>query len=155
MDKYEFFQDLEEIVTDPIFIGNLNEEIENNTWSISISNELAVEIMVDDFKIFFDRVVANRKKQVENSNSPKMLFYVWFDWMAVQLRFSVISDDNAKLPFAGEVEITENLELIIEDFLRFPYHDEIVLEEVQVDESEINEEDEAKKKLLKVFLIKV
>lgn len=60
MDKNEFFQDLEEIVVDPLFIGNskedIDQEISNNTWSISVSNEMNIKLSVKDFKDFLERL---------------------------------------------------------------------------------------------------
>ncbi|WP_246277400.1 hypothetical protein [Neobacillus endophyticus] len=57
MDKNEFFQDLEEIVVDPLIIGDSEDDIDqekvNNTWSISISNELSTQLSVKDFIDFF------------------------------------------------------------------------------------------------------
>lgn len=63
MDKIDFFYDLEEIITDNIYIGlnieDLNEEIRQNTWSISMSEEIAKQIESKDFINFFEKVIAN------------------------------------------------------------------------------------------------
>ena len=136
MNKNEFFQSLEEIVVDPLFIGDsmqdLDEETANNTWSMSISKELATEIVVEDFIGFFQRVMTNRREQIRGSNNREgMLFYSWFDWQSAQIKFSLLSDFDTALPFGCEIEIIHKLEPIIEEFLSFPYHDGFPFEEVR------------------------
>lgn len=155
MDKNEFFQDLEEIVVDPLFIGNsiedIDQEISNNTWSISVSNELSIELSVKDFKDFFKEVISDRSKQIKNSNKG-MLFYVWFDWQAAQLKLNLISDYDSKLPFSCEIETIDNLEPVIEEFLSFPYHDGFPVEDIREEDEEVEEENNNP---LKVFLCKI
>jgi hypothetical protein len=154
MDKEEFFQDLEEIVVDPMFIGDsedaIDQEIANNTWSISVSNELVTQLSVKDFIVFFGEVISNRRKQINFCNKD-MLFYVWFDWQAAQLRFSLISDYHSKLPFSCEIETIVNLEPIIEEFLSFSYHDGLPTEEI----CEEDKSEEENNNPLKVYLCKI
>jgi hypothetical protein len=156
MDKNEFFRDLEEIVVDHLFIGDseddINQEIANNTWSISVSNELGNKLSVKDFIIFFEEVISHRRKQIKISKKS-MLFYVWFDWQAAQLRFNLISDYCSKLPFSCEIELFDNLEPIIEEFLAFPYHDGFPVEEVSGEDEGIEEEQISNP--LKVFFYKI
>ncbi|SER97540.1 hypothetical protein [Psychrobacillus sp. OK032] len=158
MDKNEFFHSLEEIVVGPLFIGeslqDLAEETTNNTWSISISKELATEILLEDFIDFFQRVMTNRREQISSSNNRDgMLFYIWFDWQSAQIKFNLISDYDTALPFGCEIEITNKLEPIIEEFLRFPYHDGFPFEEVREDDEQMEEGVEGE--TLKVFLFKI
>ncbi|WP_399629438.1 hypothetical protein [Sporosarcina sp. SG10008] len=108
MNKNEFFQSLEEIVVDPLFIGDsmqdLDEETANNTWSMSISKELATEIVVEDFIVFFQRVMTNRREQIRGSNNREgMLFYSWFDWQSAQIKFSLLSDFDATESPSGDL----------------------------------------------------
>ena len=157
MDKNEFFQFLEEIVVDPLFIGDsmqdLDEETANNTWSMSISKKLATEIVVEDFIGFFQRVMTNRREQIKDSNNRDgMLFYIWFEWQSAQIKFNLISDYDTALSFGCEIEITRKLEPIIEEFLRFPYHDGFPFEEVRDDEQM---EEDVKGEILKVCLFKI
>lgn len=154
MDKNEFFQDLEEIVVDPLFIGNskedIDQEISNNTWSISVSNEMNIKLSVKDFKDFFREVISNRSKQIKMSNKG-MLFYVWFDWQAAQLRFNLISDYDSKLPFSCEIETIDNLEPVIEEFLSFPYHDGFPVEDIREEDEGVEENNNP----IKIFLCKI
>lgn len=158
MDKIEFFQDLEEIVVDPLFIGDceddIDQEIVNNTWRISISNKLVTQSSIKDFIDFFGKVISNRRKQIKISNNHLgMLFYVWFDRQDAQLRFNLISDYDFKLPFGCDIEIIDNLEPIIEEFLSYPYHDGFPIENVSDEDEGIKGEQSSD--ILKVFLYKI
>lgn len=160
MDKIEFFQSLEDIVVDPLFIGDrmqdLEEEIANNTWSMSISEKLANEIVVEDFIDLFHRVIMNRREQIRGSNNRAgMLFYIWFDWQSAQLKFNLISDYDIGLPFGCEIEITDKLELIIKEFLSFPYHDGFPFEEVEDDDDDEQMEEDLIGEPLKLYLLKI
>jgi hypothetical protein len=126
MDKNKYFKNLEDIITDPIFIGSskedLDEEISNNMWRISLEQELASKISINDFVVFFNKVIANRQSQIKTSNKQHgMIYYLWFDWMASQLRFNLISTVHEKLPFQCELELLESIEPIINNFLHYPY----------------------------------
>jgi len=137
MHKKEFLQELEEIVDDKIFIGSnldyLDDEISNNTWSISMKQKLVNEFKVEDLIDFFSKVIQNRKEQIINSKyNHGMLFYVWFDRFSARLRFNLISDFHTNLPFGGDIQIIDIITPIIEEFLNFPYHDGLVIEESDV-----------------------
>lgn len=126
----------------------------NNTWSISISGELATKIKVQDFINFYEKVISIRSEQLRNSKiGHDMLFYVWFDWQSAQIKFNLILDYNNILPFSCDIEVIDELELIIAEFLSFPYHDGIEIE-VVTDVDEETEED-IRKDPLKVFLYKI
>jgi hypothetical protein len=81
-----------------------------------------------------------------------MLFYVWFDWQAAQLRFNLISDYESKLPFSLEIETINNLKPIIEEFLCFPYHNGFPVEEISDEDERIEERSSHP---LKVFQCKI
>ncbi|NTU19901.1 hypothetical protein HPY28_06145 [Brevibacillus sp. HB1.2] len=131
VNKDDFLIELEDIVYDSLFIGghkdDLNKEISANMWSISLSKQLASQFTVSDFMNFFHKVIENRKQQILKSNSDHgMLLYVWFDWQASRLKFNLISQVHERLPFSGKIEIIDELEPIINEFLHFSYHDGFV-----------------------------
>jgi hypothetical protein len=129
MTKEKFWQDLEEIINDPLFIGSTDDEINNNLWSISLGSELANAILLKDFSRFIKRVISNRKEQVKILNpTTNILFYLWFDDRASQLKFNIISDNGTGLPFKCKVILCDNYTPILKDFLEHPYHDGIPLE---------------------------
>lgn len=104
MTKDQYFKNLEEIITDPIFIGSSkkdrDQEIDNNMWRITLERNLARQISVNEFVEFLNRIIENRQDQVRASNEEHgMIFYLWFDWQASQLRFNLISNIHEQLPF--------------------------------------------------------
>jgi hypothetical protein len=153
--KEEFFSNLEEIITDPLSIGSREQET-NNMWCISTSSELAKTLTIDDLSAFIDRVISNRKEQIKSQKSVvNMLFYLWFDEQASQIRFNVISDDETGLLFGCEIIPINDYTPIIESFLGHPYHDGIPLESgVEIDFDEGKEFD-VQEYSLKVYCIKL
>jgi hypothetical protein len=130
MNKQEFFNDLQEIITDIVYIApkveDIDEEIMNNSWSISVTQELCKELKEDDLRTFFDSVINNRREQVKNSKyNHGMIFYLWFEQQSGRLRFNLISDFHEKLPFGCELLEVNNIEDIIIEFLKYEYHDGI------------------------------
>jgi len=126
MDKADYFNNLNEIIVDSVFIGNtsddLKSEIRNNTRGIGITNEVAKLVEVNDFIIFLNKVIQDRQRQITQSTQDHgMFFYVWVDHLAGQLRFNLISDFHSNLPFGCEIELTDNLESIITEFLESPF----------------------------------
>ena len=120
--KEDFFQSLEEIVTDPMFITDqtdlLKKEIEANQWGINLPVEIALLCTNQDIENFIDRVVRNRIEQLEGDSQTKILiFYVWNDPQSFQLKFNVINSNHPRLPFKQEVKPT-SLREIVEDFLK-------------------------------------
>lgn len=116
--------DLQEIVNDTLFTGtsadDLNDEIRHNMWRISFGADERTRLSVDILEEFFTAVIENRRQQLLNSGSAhSMIFYVWHDAMASQLRFNLISDFHDTLPFKAEV-ITVPLADILREFLASP-----------------------------------
>jgi hypothetical protein len=135
MNKIEYFESLNEIVDDKVFIGmsleDLKTEISINMWGIGILREIVETVSVSDFIVFFEKVLANRQQQLNTSSSNHgMSFYAWVDHQAGQLRFNLISDLHSRLPFGSDIEMTNRLEPIIEEFLSSPF-----LEGTPVDDS--------------------
>ena len=130
MTREEFLLDIEEIVSAPLFVGeNEQEEIANNMWQISVSAELAKALTVVDFSIFLERVISNRKEQIRQTKSaPSMLFYLWFDEQASQIRFNIISNRGTGLPFACETALINEYGDILKGFLEHSCHDGIPIE---------------------------
>ena len=142
MSKEDFLKELDEIIEDRLYIGDsiddLNDEVSQNTWSISMGQELANELTTEDLKLFFNQFQNNRKEQILKNSDHNMIFYVWFDWQSARLRFNLISDFHNKLPFGGKYKVIENIEPILNKFLQFPYHDGFPIVEI---EEEVAEDD--------------
>lgn len=147
MDKKEFFQNIEGIIFDPIFIGKCEEdvqqEIDKNKWSICINKKLTTKLVVKDFMDFFEMVITNRSVELKKlKNSIGMLFYVWFNRQAGKIEIILISDYNPMLAFGWNAVQTDNLEIIFDEFLKSQYHDGIPLEGIEND-------------TLKVYVLKI
>jgi hypothetical protein len=87
MTKNEFFENIDEIISDKIYltesINELNKEIEINHWSIGIDYETAKKIHNDDLGDFLRKVVKNRILQLDKSDkNMDLIFYSWFDEQA-------------------------------------------------------------------------
>lgn len=71
---------------------------------------------------FFSKVIEYRQEQVNIVKGSGMIFYLWFDVMANQLRFNLISDFNKELPFKCDIqEVTTINEVISESLSRITY----------------------------------
>ncbi|WP_145146613.1 hypothetical protein [Paenibacillus xylanexedens] len=147
MSKEQYFKDLEEIIHDVIYIGTsdseLQKEIQMNMWCISISEEMSNEVSLIDFRGFIMDVIANRQNQINHSNNQRgMIFYLWFDSMASQLRFNLISDSNKELPFRCKIQNVSEPDEIIDLFLKSNVYGDIIQD---------NENDADNEYVLKVY----
>ncbi|MGN7411654.1 hypothetical protein [Paenibacillus sp. SAF-068] len=148
MSKEQYLKNLEEIIYDVMYIGSsdseLQKEIETNMWYISISEEMSNEVNLGDFRSFIMNVIANRQNQINRSNKQNgMIFYLWFDSMASQLRFNLISDSNRELPFRCKIQNVSELDEIIDLFLKSNVNGEIT--------QDTNENDADNEYVLKVY----
>lgn len=112
---------MQQIINDKLTFGNfiddLKIELSENTWSVSLNRLEKREITADELQTFIEAVISNRQTQIsEQSRNHGMIFYLWHDRQAGQLRFSLISDWHEKLPFSAKI-INEDLENIIREFL--------------------------------------
>lgn len=136
MDNDGFLNRLRDIVTDKIYIGSarseLSQEIRTNMWCISATQKECMETRKEDLISFINEVISNRRNQVRNSYSQHgMIFYLWFDEQAIQLRFNLISDFHEHLPFECSMRLVDQPNSVIEAFLQFPYHDGIPMVELR------------------------
>lgn len=157
MSKKDFIEELNEIIEDPIFIGNsiddLFSETGENTWGVSMGQELANEFTIEELVLFFTQVQTNRKEQIVQTSDHPMIFYAWFDWQAASLKFSLISAFHEKLPFNSSYKTIANIEPIIAEFLQFPFHNGIPIIEVHDEISDEREEEEEVMEPFNVFSI--
>lgn len=158
MTKQEFFENINEIITDKIYLAEkldeLNKEIELNHWSIGIDSETAKTIKSKDLGNFLRKVIKNRISQLDKSDKDMdLIFYSWFDEQAGNLNFNFINSRHENLPFSTELEFVDSLDTIINDFLNSRYLDGIPLDELE-DVSEDIEEIDFKLKVYKEDILK-
>lgn len=139
--------DFEQITESPIFIGCdkklLNTEISTNMWAISLDDKIIKNISLDKLLEFINNLVSKKKQQLSQLNiSCPVIFYMWFDEMASQLRFNFISGLHEKLPFGCKLNIIDSPYPILTGFLQSQSDDKIPwkdLEEITNDYNEIEE----------------
>jgi hypothetical protein len=140
-------QNFKQIIESPIFITCdkrlQNVEISTNMWAISIDFKTLKHMSVDNLLEFIRTLLNKKKQQISQLNiSCSVIFYMWFDEMATQLRFNVISGFDEKLPFGCEVNIVNSPDFILKNFLKSQRNPEITwseLEEVMNDSDDIDE----------------
>ena len=121
--KEAYFQDLESIVTDPVYLtasrDELKKEIAENTWTIGVSEELAGAIAPEEVQAFLQRVKHNRCEQLAQRGwHGGLRYYLWHDPQAGQLRFNFISALHDALPFAAPVDACADEASIIRTWLQ-------------------------------------
>ena len=122
MNKEEFYKDLLEIKTDKLFITDrtdlLEKEIETNCWSISVPPELSEVIGNEELIQFLADVKINRIEQLNQANANiDLIYYLWHDEMAGQLRFNFINKNHKELPFKASIETADSEKLVIRKYL--------------------------------------
>ena len=129
-------QNFNEIIESPIFIGCnqelLEREISTNMWAISLDAPLVKHMSVGTLLQFLDTLVDKKQQQLAELNiSCPVIFYLWFDEMAAQLRFNIISYLNGKLPFGCDLNIIGSPQPILKAFLQSQQNPEISWDELQ------------------------
>jgi hypothetical protein len=148
--------DLKIILDSPISIScdivQQEEETLINMWALSIDPEATKAILIKDLTDFVSSLFKARTQQVEQLDvSCPVVFYMWFDEMAAQLRFNIISDFGKALPFTCELEFVNSPQAILEEFLASHLHAGISWNEFEELGQELDDEDE-KPFILKVFV---
>jgi hypothetical protein len=97
--------------------GKQSEEIYHNMWCVSLEKNLIESVTLEQLKSFVDKLIGNRELQLKDSNrSRSVVFYMWFDQQALQLRFNIITDVNS-LPFGCKIQLHTTCESILSNFL--------------------------------------
>jgi hypothetical protein len=133
-----FLQYFADVIADELFIGasvdDLQKEIQQNMWLLS--KPAGYGESVQDWLDLINRIIENRKQQIAVSRHS-MIFYLWLDEQACQLRFNLINDSHEFLPFNSNVELVQSFYKIVEAFLTSPYHNGIPFGEL--DDMPLNE----------------
>jgi hypothetical protein len=139
-------KDLDTILSEPILItGDMKSherEIEQNMWAISLADITPVGITHEKLVSFVVSLRNIIRKQLQNNNiSSPVTLYMWFDEMAGQLRFNILSGHIVQLPFGCHVEKVLSVEQIIDVFLSSRYLHGISADELEPD-AWIDEQDD-------------
>ena len=119
-DKEELFKDLQDIKADRLFITAstdiVEEEIKNNCWSILMTEEIASECQVVELIEFLRDVKADRREQLKKSEyKVGLIYYLWVDEQAGQLRFNFINSNHDRLPFGARLAFVDSVHGIVSD----------------------------------------
>lgn len=137
-DKYSFLDHADAIIQDELIINKDDlsgmEEAQDNLWYIHLGSEQLKNLSVEVLCGFLLEVLDQRETQLrmQCGLSYPMLFYCWVDELAGQLRFSIVRDSPAGLPFKCSLRRVSHLEKIVEQYLASPYLDGISWEEIDL-----------------------
>lgn len=132
-DKDLYFESLAEIKQLPLFLSDttdqLSQEIQANCVYLSVPGSLQIE--VPELLAFLQEVKHDRQLQLQSSGLKiNLLYYIWHDEIAGQLRFNFINSLHQKLPFGCNISLVDNEMEIITDFLHSNYLQGIVWQEL-------------------------
>jgi len=128
-----------------------DKETDVNMWCLSFDKNALEEFSKGKLVELVAALVDKKKRQIaEMYNSSPATFYMWFDEMAAQLRFNIVSGHNVQLPFGCSVEIVDCIEPIVQELMASHYHEGISWSELELFEDEPEEDDEPY--VLKVYV---
>ena len=138
MNKEEYFNHYESYIEEKIFLTDETSQVENeiyeNMLSFTISRKHLAKLKVSDFVSFLSRIKENRKSQLNVSQTiSNLIYYIWFDEMAGQLRLNFINSNHSELPFGADLEFTSHEDDIINEFLHSEYLNEITWDKLSED----------------------
>src|SRR5579871_5279412 len=117
--KISEIDQLQDIIDDLLCLSGVqSEEIYHNMWCIVLEDDLIKNIEIEQLYSFVNKLIKNREQQLQQNNLHKnVVFYMWFDQQAMQLRFNVITGDIGSLPFGCKIRLLNVVDLILSDFI--------------------------------------
>jgi len=118
-DKYNYFS----LIKEEIFVARNHDEEEQeslrNLCIIELNENEKKQVNSDDLKSLILKIVKNKEQEIiQNYRNIIVVFYMWHDEMADQLRFSFITyKKNENLPFNCKIILSDTMDLIIKNFL--------------------------------------
>ncbi len=130
----DLFQGWQGALQDSVYLGaavdELDAEIRHNWWSLGASSSQLARTTRDDVLAWITRLIEDRRHKVRTAYpGRRAIFYLWFDEMAGQLQFNVISDCHSRLPFGSDPRLVASPRPVIEAFFESPCVDGIPLAE--------------------------
>src|SRR5580704_2671137 len=108
---------LETIISDRLCLSGVqSEEIHHNMWCISLDSDFIGKITLKQLRYFVDRLIENREQQLKDINvHGNVVFYMWFDQQALQLRFNIITGDVYSLPFRCKIRVNNAYKIVLDN----------------------------------------
>ena len=160
VNKTDFFNNLLSHISEPIYLtdktSEINAEINSNNWILSAPMDIISQTTTTDFLEFIQKVKDNYKNQLDKSTLDiDLIFYMWYDEMAGQLRFNFINSNHSKLPFGCKLTHLDRPEEIVDKYLKSHYNDGIPMNELETNETQeqIEEAERHKKELRDNFVL--
>ena len=88
-----------------------------NLWSVTLPDEIDEPQLVE----FLREALRVRQLQASDVGCLSVVFYVWHDEMAGQVRFSLARGTAHDLPFTSPVELVSELNEIAQSYVRSEY----------------------------------
>ncbi|MDP4264163.1 MAG: hypothetical protein Q8941_16665 [Bacteroidota bacterium] len=155
--RQSYLDQLSEFETTPLFLTNrtdsIESEIHNNSVFIGLTKEIAKQVSINDFTDFLAKVKLNRRDQLFKSYlNIDLIYYLWFDEMAGQLRLNFINSNHVSLPFKCNLIFVDTEQQIIDAFLNSSYLEGIPFDELtDVENSDEETHDNASPHNLKIY----
>jgi hypothetical protein len=119
---------LPDVVNDDVVVSpaDVCSEARKNQWSFAVTSEEAEALTTNDIEAFISTVVVARCDALKQRDvlHGTMTFYCWYDEIASQLRFSIVSVKRDALPFDCDL-VDTSLPSIASAFLGSRFHDGI------------------------------
>ena len=156
----DFLAAFQEVITDKIVLGSSRDDLltetKTNQWLITLSHEQCQSLTSSDLLLLFERIIENRQQQLDQANTDYgMIFYLWFDEVALQLCFNLISDAHERLPFGCQLNVLSTPEPILERYLHFSFHEVIPWSQFQEVSEGRDGKDEENEYVLDVYQLKL
>jgi glutaredoxin-related protein len=112
----------------------LEKEVFENSVKIAVPEFAIADISWQLFENLFYEVKQNAKQQLsKNSLHINMIFYVWLDAQAGQLRYNFINSNHKALPFTGKLNFLKDSYQVSNAFVKliqeriYPENDEVYI----------------------------
>jgi len=123
--KIEKKIDLYQIFEEPMYLSGKTsqdqfyKELYANSWGIIVDEEFAKKITDDEIAEFISDLIKFRSQEISMIKPTlQATLYFWFDEMALQLCFNILSGKNIKLPFGCKINIVDSPYPILKQFLK-------------------------------------
>ena len=98
---------------------DMEKEIYENCVKIGVPDEHLENISASLFQNLLYQVKQNAKRNLDtNSLSVDLIFYVWFDAQAGQLRYNFLNSNHERLPFIAEFQLVDDVYEICDLFVK-------------------------------------
>ena len=124
MNKFKKYQDdLFKFAKVDIYLTDKTDEMEKEIYEnyvkIGVPEEHLENISAIFFQSFLYEVKQNAKRNLDtNLLGVDLIFYVWFDAQAGQLRYNFINSNHERLPFTAEIQLVDDVYEICNLFVK-------------------------------------